>query len=143
MKNEKRVKVDFPDVDLTNDDIPGDYLTIGKTIVAEGRVQSMDAFVRSLEEYNHLQYRLMEKTKALCKSMEPMVDDDFVVINDLSSFFEEIDRITERMDNLTYLVPRDEVLQVLEDYLSLHQRLFNKPMLFVESGYEKFPKYEL
>jgi hypothetical protein len=143
MKNERRVKVDFPNIDLTNDDIPGDYLKVGKTIVAEGRVQSMDAFIRSLEEYNHLQYRLMEKTKSLCKSMETMVDDDFVVINDLSTFFEEIDRITERMDNLTYLVPRDDVLQVLEDYLSLHQRLFNKPMLFVESGYEKFPKYEL
>jgi hypothetical protein len=143
MKNERRVKVDFPNVDLTNDDIPGDYLTIGKTIVADGRVQDLDAFIRNLEEYNHLQYRLMEKTKSLCKSMETMVDDDFVVINDLSSFFEEIDRITEKMDNMTYLVPRDEVLQVLEDYLSLHQRLFNKPMLFVESGYDKFPKYEL
>jgi hypothetical protein len=143
MKNERRVKVDFPNVDLTNDDIPGDYLTIGKTIVADGRVQNLDAFIRNLEEYNHLQYRLMEKTQSLCKSMETMVDDDFVVINDLSSFFEEIDRITEKMDNMTYLVPRDEVLQVLEDYLSLHQRLFNKPMLFVESGYDKFPKYEL
>jgi hypothetical protein len=143
MKNERRVKVDFPNVDLTNDDIPGDYLTVGKAIVAEGRVQNMDAFISNLEEYNHLQYRLMEKTKALCKSMETMVDDDFVVINGLSSFFEEIDRITERMDNMTYLVPRDEVLQVLEDYLSLHQRLFDKPMLFVESGYEQFPKYEL
>jgi hypothetical protein len=143
MKNERRIKVDFPNVDLTNDDIPGDYLTIGKTIVADGRVQNLDTFIRNLEEYNRLQYRLMEKTKSLCKSMENMVDDDFVVINDLSSFFEEIDRITEKMDNMTYLVPRDEVLQVLEDYLSLHQRLFNKPMLFVESGYEKFPKYEL
>lgn len=143
MKNERRLKVDFPNVDLTNDDIPGDYLKVGKAIIAEGRVQSMDAFVRNLEEYNQLQYRLMEKTRALCKSMETMVDDDFVVINGLSSFFEEIDRITERMDNMTYLIPRDEVLQVLEDYLSLHQRLFNKPMLFVEAGYEKFPQYEL
>jgi hypothetical protein len=143
MKNERRVKVDFPDVDLTDDDIPGDYLKVGKAIVADGRVEDIDAFIRNLEEYNRLQYRLMEKTQALCKSMEPLVDNDFVVINDLSSFFEEIDRITERMDNMTYLVPRDEVLQVLEDYLSLHQRLFNKPMLFVEDGYEKFPKYEL
>jgi len=143
MKNERRLKVDFPNVDLTNDDFPGDYLKVGKAIVAEGRVQNMDAFVQNVEEYNHLQYRLMEKTRALCKSMETMVDDDFVVINDLSAFFEEIDRITERMDNMTYLIPRDEVLQVLEDYLSLHQRLFNKPMLFVEAGFGKFPQYEL
>jgi hypothetical protein len=143
MKNERRIKVDFPDVDLTNDDIPGDYIKIGRSIIDDGRVENMDVFIRNLEEYNRLQYRLMDKTKALCKSMEPLVDNDFVVINDLSSFFEEIDRITEKMDHMTYLVPRDEVLQVLEDYLSLHQRLFNKPMLFVESGYDHIPKYEL
>ncbi len=143
MKNERRIKVDFPDVDLKNDDISGEYLKIGKSIVADGRVQNLDTFIRNLEEYNHLQYRLMEKTKALCKSMENMVDDDFVLVNDLSAFFEEIDRITERMDNMTYLVPRDEVLQVLEDYLALHQRLFNKPMLFVESGFGNLPQYEL
>jgi hypothetical protein len=143
MKNERRIKVDFPDVDLKTDEISGEYLNIGKNIVADGRVQNLDTFVRNLDEYNHLQYRLMEKTKALCKSMEPMVDNDFVVINDLSSFFEEIDRITEKMDNMSYLVPRDEVLQVLEDYLSLHQRLFNKPMLYVESGADTMQKYDL
>ena len=143
MKNERRIKVDFPNVDLTTDDISADYQRVAKTIIAEGRMKSMDAFVRNLDEYNHLQYRLMEKTKALCQSMETLVDDDFVVINDLSAFFEEIDRITEKMDNMTYFVPRDDVLQVLEDYLALHQRLFNKPMLYVESGFGNMPKYEL
>jgi hypothetical protein len=143
MKNERRIKVDFPNVDLTSDDISGEYLKIGKTIVADGHVKNIDTFIRNLDEYNHLQYRLMEKTKTLCKSMENMVDNDFVVINDLSSIFEEIDRITEKMDSMTYLVPRDEVLHVLEDYLSLHQRMFNKPMLFVESGYKNLQQYEL
>jgi len=143
MKNERRIKVDFPNVDLTTDDISSEYLRVARTIIAEGQVRSLDSFIRSLDEYNHLQYRLMEKTSALCKSMETLVDDDFVVINDLSAFFEEIDRITERMDAMTYFVPRDEVLQVLEDYLSLHQRLFNKPMLYVESGFDKLEKYEL
>ena len=143
MKNDRRIKVDFPNVDLTTTDITSDYLKVARSIIAEGQVQSMDTFVRSLDEYNHLQYRLMEKTSALCKSMETMVDDDFVVINGLNAFFEEIDRITERMDAMTYFVPRDEVLQVLEDYLALHQRLFNKPMLFIESGYDKLDKYDL
>lgn len=143
MKNERRIKVDLPDADLTGDCISDDYLKIGKAIVADGRVDNMDVFIKNLEEYNRLQYRLMEKITALCKSMESMVDNDFVLINDLSPFFDEIDRITERMDDMTYLSPRDEVLHVLEDYLSLHQRLFNKPMLFVESGYEQIPKYEL
>jgi hypothetical protein len=32
---------------------------------------------------------------------------------------------------------------VLEDYLSLHQRLFNKPMFFVESGWDNLQTYEL
>ena len=143
MKNEMRIKVDFPDVDLTNDDISADYQKAAKIMIAEGRMRSMDAFIRSLGEYNHLQYQLMEKTRALCKSMEALVDDDFVVINDLSTLFEEIDRITEKMDSMTYFVPRDDVLQVLEDYLDLHQRLFNKPMLYVDSGYDNMPKYEL
>jgi len=143
MKNERRIKVDFPDVDLTTNDISTEYIKAGKTIIEEGRMQSLDDFLNSLDEYNHLQYRLMDKTKALCKNMENMVDNDFVVVNGLSSFFDEIDRITERMDTMTYFVPRDDVLQVLEDYLSLHQRLFNKPMFFVESGWENVPKYEL
>ncbi len=143
MKNERRIKVDFPDVDLTTNDISTEYIKAGKTIIEEGRMQSLDDFLNSLGEYNHLQYRLMDKTKALCKSMENMVDNDFVVVNGLSSFFDEIDRITERMDTMTYFVPRDDVLQVLEDYLSLHQRLFNKPMFFVESGWENVQKYEL
>lgn len=143
MKNERRIKVDFPNVDLTNADIAGDYMVAGRSIVEEGQIKSLDAFIKSLDEYNHLQYRLMDKTRALCRSMEQMVDNDFVVVNDLSAFFEEVDRITERMDHMTYFVPRDEVLQVLEDYLALHQRLFNKPMLFVENGWEKVQKYEL
>ena len=143
MKNERRIKVDFPDIDLTTVDITSDYLKAAKLIIEEGQMQSMDAFIRGLDEYNHLQYRLMESTKALCKSMETMVDDDFVVINGLSTMFDEIDRITERMDSMDCFVPRDEVLQVLEDYLALHQRLFNKPIFFVESGLEKLPQYEL
>ncbi|OPY28517.1 MAG: hypothetical protein A4E28_01450 [Methanocella sp. PtaU1.Bin125] len=143
MKNERRIKVDFPNVDLTTDDISTEYIRAGKSIIEEGRMKSLDDFLNRLDEYNHLQYRLMDKTKALCKSMENMVDNDFVVVNGLSSFFDEIDRITERMDTMTYFVPRDEVLQVLEDYLSLHQRLFNKPMFFVESGYDNMQKYEL
>lgn len=143
MKNERRVKVDFPNIDLTTIDISGDYLNVGKSIVEEGQLKSLDAFIRNLDEYNRLQYRLMEKTKALCKSMEHMVDNDFVVVNDLSAFFEEIDRITERMDTMLYFVPRDEVLQTLENYLALHQRLFNKPMLYFETGWEQMQKYEL
>jgi hypothetical protein len=55
----------------------------------------MDDFVKNLEEYNRLQYRLLERTKLLCKSMEQMVDNDFVVVNDMSSLFEDIDKITE------------------------------------------------
>jgi hypothetical protein len=143
MKNERRIKVDFPNVDLTTNDISTEYIRAGKTIIEEGQMKSLDEFLNGLDEYNHLQYRLMDKTKALCKSMENMVDNDFVVVNGLSSFFDEIDRITERMDTMTYFVPRDDVLQVLEDYLSLHQRLFNKPMFFVESGWENVQKYEL
>ncbi|MGA9139318.1 MAG: hypothetical protein WBZ29_03780 [Methanocella sp.] len=142
MKNERRIKVDFPNVDLTTNDISTEYIKAGKSIVEEGRMQSLDEFLNGLDEYNHLQYRLMDKTKALCKSMENMVDNDFVVVNGLSSFFDEIDRITERMDTMTYFVPRDEVLQVLEDYLSLHQRLFNKPMFYVENGWDNLQKYE-
>jgi hypothetical protein len=142
MKNERRIKVDFPNVDLTTNDISTEYIRAGKSIIEEGRMKSLDDFLNRLDEYNHLQYRLMDRTKALCKSMENMVDNDFVVVNGLSSFFDEIDRITERMDTMTYFVPRDEVLQVLEDYLSLHQRLFNKPMFFVESGWDNLQKYE-
>lgn len=142
MKNERRIKVDFPNVDLTTNDISTEYIKAGKSIIEEGRMKSLDDFLNRLDEYNHLQYRLMDKTKDLCKSMENMVDNDFVVVNGLSSFFDEIDRITERMDTMTYFVPRDEVLQVLEDYLSLHQRLFNKPMFFVESGWDNLQKYE-
>jgi len=143
MKNERRIKVDFPNVDLTTNDISTEYIMAGKSIIEEGRMKSLDEFLNGLDEYNHLQYRLMDKTKALCKSMENMVENDFVVVNGLRSFFDEIDRITERMDTMTYFVPRDEVLQVLEDYLSLHQRLFNKPMFFVESGWDNVQKYEL
>jgi hypothetical protein len=143
MKNERRIKVDFPNVDLTTNDISTEYIRAGKTIIEEGQMKSLDEFLNGLDEYNHLQYRLMDKTKALCKSMENMVDNDFVVVNGLSSFFDEIDRITERMDTMTYFVPRDEVLQVLEDYLTLHQRLFNKPMFFVESGWDNLQTYEL
>ncbi len=142
MKNDRRIKVDFPDVDLSTGDISADYMDAGKSIVNEGKLQSIDDFVKNLEEYNRLQYRLLERTRQLCKSMEQMVDNDFVVVNDMSSLFEDIDRITERMDNMIYFVPRDEVLQVLEDYLSLHQRLFNKPMFFVESGWDNLPRYE-
>ena len=142
MKNERRIKVDFPDVDLSKEDISKYYIDAGKAVVEEGKVQSIDDFINNLEEYNRLQYRLLENTKQLCKSMENMVDNDFIVVNDMSSFFEDIDRITERMDNMIYFVPRDEVLQVLEDYLSLHQRLFNKPMFFVESGWDHLTRYE-
>jgi len=143
MKNERRIKVDFPDVDLTTIGLSSDYISLGRAFIEDGQVPSIEAFIQSLAEYNQLQYRLMEKTRALCRSMEQMVDNDFVVVNDLSAFFEEVDRITERMDHMTYFVPRDEVLQVLEDYLALHQRLFNKPMLYIETGYEKAQKYEL
>lgn len=143
MKNERRIKVDFPNVDLSPDDISIDFIDAGKCIVEEGSVKNIDTFIKNLDEYNQLQYRLMERTKGLCKSMEQMVENDFIVVNDLSSFFEEIDRITERMDDMLYFVPRDEVLKVLEDYLSLHQRLFDKPMLFVESGWDSMKEIGL
>jgi hypothetical protein len=143
MKNERRIKVDFPNVDLTTADISGEYIDAGKCIIMEGRLKSLDSFIHNLDEYNRLQYRLMENTRALCKSMEHMVDNDFVIVNDMSSHFDEIDRITERMDSMVYFIPRDDVLQVLEDYLSLHQRLFDKPMFYVESGWDRIQKYEL
>lgn len=142
MKNDRRIKVDFPDVDLSKGDISADYIDAGKSIVDEGKLQSIEDFYKNLEEYNSLQYRLLDRTEQLCKSMEKMVDNDFIVVNDMGSLFEDIDRITERMDHMIYFVPRDEVLQVLEDYLSLHQRLFNKPMFFVESGWDHLQRYE-
>jgi hypothetical protein len=142
MKNDRRIKVDFPDVDLSKGDISADYIDAGKSIVDEGKLQNIEDFLKNLGEYNSLQYRLLDRTEQLCKSMEKMVDNDFIVVNDMGSLFEDIDRITERMDHMIYFVPRDEVLQVLEDYLSLHQRLFNKPMFFVESGWDNLPRYE-
>jgi hypothetical protein len=143
MMNERRIKVDFPDIDLTSDDISGYYMDAGADIVHSGEVPDVDAFVKNLEEYNSLQYKLMEKTDSLCKSMESMLDNEFVIVNDLNPIFEEVDSITERMEDMKYFVPRDEVLEVLERYLSLHQRLFDKPVFYVESGWDVIQDYGL
>lgn len=143
MKNERRIKVDFPDVDITSIELPKQYLAAGRAVVEHGEVSSVEDFVRNLREYNDLQYRLMEKTESLCDSMENMVDNDFVVVNDLAKMFDDIDRITERMDNMIYFVPRDDVLDVLERYLSIHQRLFNKPVFYVQNGFDAIKQYDL
>jgi hypothetical protein len=143
MKNERRIKVDFPNVDLTMDELSSDIILAGKAMVEAGKVPNVDTFVRNLDEYNQLQYRLLERTDRLCSSMECMVENDFVVVNNFTSLFEEIDRITERMDNMVEFIPRDDVLDVLEKYLSLHHKLFNKPVFFVESGWDKVQEYEL
>ncbi len=143
MMNERRIKVDFPDIDLTSDDISGYYMDAGADMVQSGEVSDVDAFIKNLEEYNSLQYKLMEKTDSLCESMEAMLDNEFVIVNDLNPIFEEVDRITERMEDMKYFVPRDEVLEVLEKYLSLHQRLFDKPVFYVESGWDVIQDYGL
>lgn len=143
MMNERRIKVDFPDIDLTSDDISGYYMDAGADIVQSGEVPDVDAFIKNLEEYNSLQYKLMEKTDSLCESMEAMLDNEFVIVNDLNPIFEEVDRITERMEDMKYFIPRDEVLEVLERYLSLHQRLFDKPVFYVESGWDVIQDYGL
>ena len=143
MISERRIKVDFPDIDITPDDISGYYLDAGADMVQCGEVSNVDAFIKNLEEYNKLQYRLMDKTDRLCESMERMLDNDFVIVNDLNPVFEEVDNITERMEEMKYFVPRDEVLEVLERYLSLHQRLFDKPVFYVEMGWDVIQDYGL
>jgi hypothetical protein len=85
----------------------------------------------------------MEKTESLCVSMETMIDNEFVIVNDLNPIFEEVDRITERMEDMKYFIPRDEVLEVLEKYLSLHQKLFDKPVFYVEMGWDVIQDYGL
>lgn len=85
----------------------------------------------------------MDKTDRLCESMEHMLDNEFVIVNDLNPIFEEVDQITERMEDMKYFIPRDEVLEVLERYLSLHQRLFDKPVFYVESGWDVIQDYGL
>jgi len=141
--SERRIKVDFPNIDITSDDISGYYIDAGADIVQSGEVPDVDVFIRNLEEYNHLQYKLMEKTESLCVSMETMIDNEFVIVNDLNPIFEEVDRITERMEDMKYFIPRDEVLEVLEKYLSLHQKLFDKPVFYVEMGWDVIQDYGL
>lgn len=141
--NERRIKVDFPDTDLAPADISGYYKDVGADLVQSGEMSDVDVFVRSLEEYNHLQYKLMEKTESLCESMEAMLENEFVIVNDLNPIFEEVDRITGRMEEMKHFIPRDEVLEVLEKYLSLHQKLFDKPVFFVESGWDLIQDYGL
>lgn len=143
MIDERRIKVDFPDTDLTATELSSDYLDAGMEMVESGDIQDVDAFVKELEEYNHLQYKLMEKTESLCESMEEMLENEFVIVNDLNPVFEEVDRITERMEEMKCFVPRDEVLEVLEKYLSLHQQLFDKPVFFVETGWDVIQDYGL
>ncbi|MCD1294816.1 hypothetical protein CUJ83_07365 [Methanocella sp. CWC-04] len=143
MKNERRIKVDFPNVDLTMDDISREYISAGKDIVESGAVPNVDMFIKNLDEYNRLQYRLMEKTEKLCRSMETMEENEFVIVNSFANIFDDIDKITERMDSMIYFVPRDDVLDVLERYLSLHKKLFDKPVFYVESGWDKVQEYEL
>ncbi len=108
-----------------------------------GEVPDVNAFIKNLEEYNQLQYKLMDKTDSLCESMEAMLDNEFVIVNDLNPIFEEVDRITERMEEMKYFIPRDEVLEVLERYLSLHQRLFDKPVFYVQAGWDVIQDYGL
>jgi hypothetical protein len=143
MMSERRIKVDFPNIDITSDDISGYYIDAGADIVQSGEVPDVDVFIQNLEEYNHLQYKLMEKTESLCGSMETMIDNEFVIVNDLNPIFEEVDRITERMEDMKYFIPRDEVLEVLEKYLSLHQKLFDKPVFYVEMGWDVIQDYGL
>jgi len=102
MMTERRIKVDFPNIDLTTDDISGYYLDAGADVVQSGEVADVDEFIRNLEEYNRLQYRLMDKTDRLCESMEHMLDNEFVIVNDLNPIFEEVDLITERMEDMKY-----------------------------------------
>ncbi len=143
MANERRIKVDFPNVDLASEEISREYIDAAEEIVQSGELPDMEFFMRQLEKYNRLQYRLMEKTDSLCESMEEMLDNEFVIVNDLNTVFEEVDSITEQMEDMKYFIPRDEVLDVLEKYLSLHQQLFNKPVFFVESGWDLIQDYGL
>ncbi len=142
MMSERRIKVDFPSGDIAPDDMSY-YKSVGAEMVQSGVVPDVDSFMKDLEEYNRLQYRLMDRTASLCRHMEEMLDNDFVIINDLNPIFEEVDRITERMEDMKYFVPKDEVLDVLERYLSLHQRLFDKPVFYVESGWDIIQDYGL
>jgi len=143
MRGERRIKVDFPDAGLDPSELSKYYLEAGEEMVECGEVPDIDAFIKNLEEYNSLQYKLMDKTDSLCESMEAMLDNEFVIVNDLNPIFEEVDRITERMEEMRYFIPRDEVLEVLERYLSLHQRLFDKPVFYVESGWDVIQDYGL
>ena len=143
MANERRIKVDFPNVDLASVEISREYIDAAEEIVHSGELPDMEFFIRQLEKYNRLQYKLMEKTDSLCESMEEMLDNEFVIVNDLNPVFEDVDSITEQMEDMKYFVPRDEVLDVLEKYLSLHQQLFNKPVFFVESGWDLIQDYGL
>jgi hypothetical protein len=143
MTNERRIKVDFPNVDLTGEEIAPEYIDAAEEIVQSGELPNVDLFIRQLEKYNHLQYRLLERTKSLCTSMEEMLDNEFVIVNDLNPIFEDVDDITEQMEEMKYFIPRDEVLEVLEQYLSLHQQLFNKPVFYVESGWDQLQEYGL
>lgn len=143
MKNERRIKVDFPNTDISTAEIPEDYIVAGESIVDSGEVPSVDVFVKNLAEYNRLQYRLLEKIQSLCNSMEQMVDNEFVIVNSLSPVFEEVDDITEKMDQMLYFTPADEVLDQLERYLDLHQKLFDKPIIFIETGTDLIQKYDL
>ena len=143
MANERRIKVDFPNVDLASEEISREYIDAAEEIVQSGELPDIEFFIRQLEKYNRLQYRLMEKTDSLCESMEEMLDNEFVIVNDLNSVFEDVDNITEQMEEMKYFIPRDEVLEVLEKYLSLHQQLFNKPVFFVESGWDLIQDYGL
>jgi len=143
MANERRIKVDFPNVDLTSEEISREYIDAADEMVQSGELPDMEFFIRQLEKYNRLQYKLMEKTDSLCESMEEMLDNEFVIVNDLNPVFEDVDDITEQMEDMKYFIPRDEVLDVLEKYLSLHQQLFNKPVFFVESGWDLIQDYGL
>jgi hypothetical protein len=143
MRGERRIKVDFPDADFNPSELSEYYLDAGEDMVECGELPDVDAFVKNLEEYNRLQYRLMDKTDILCESMEAMLDNEFVIVNDLNPIFEEVDKITERMEEMKYFIPRDEVLEVLERYLSLHQRLFDKPVFYVQTGWDVIQDYGL
>jgi hypothetical protein len=44
---------------------------------------------------------------------------------------------------MKYFIPKDEVLEVLERYLSLHQRLFDKPVFYVQTGWDVIQDYGL
>jgi hypothetical protein len=143
MRGERRIKVDFPDAGFDPSGLSQYYLDVGEDMVECGEVPDFEAFVKNLEEYNRLQYRLMDKTESLCESMEAMLDNEFVIVNDLNPIFDEVDRITERMEEMKYLIPCDEVLEVLERYLSLHQRLFDKPVFYVQAGWDVIQDYGL